>query len=117
MASGPYFVDVSLHAFARHVHPATFARRDLVDLIDEDDPAFAGTPQRFALHGIHVDQLRFFFLREHATRIGDRHALLRLFLRQQAREHLAHVTCAAGAVAAAHHAHRHIRRFFDFDLD
>ena len=55
---------------------AALAPRDLVDLVDEDDPGLLHALDRRARHGVHVDELLLFFLRQRLERV--RHGELAL---------------------------------------
>ena len=81
--------DVALDTLAADIRTmAAFAAGHLVDLVDEDDPRLLDAVDGGARHGLHVDQLRLFFLREHLERLG--HAQLPL-LRPAGEEPAHHV--------------------------
>jgi hypothetical protein len=75
-----------------HVGPlAPFPARDLVDLVDEDDPRLLHAVDRGAGDALHVDQLLLFFLRQRVERVGNAQPPLLHASLEEAREHVLHV--------------------------
>ena len=81
--------DVSLDPLPRDIGAVSrFTARDLVDLIDEDDPRLFHPLDRLPDHGIHVDELLGLFLGQEAQGLRDFDFPLLFLFREEPPKHL-----------------------------
>ena len=63
-----------MHSFSRHIgRSALGSSRDLVDLVEEDDPRTLDPCNCFGFHGVHVYESGAFFLFEDLQGVGHLH--------------------------------------------
>ena len=91
--------------------------RDLVDLVEEDDPHRLDSLECIGRDVLVVDELVELLLEENAPCFGDFHRALLRTLGQHVLEHVGDVAHSFGCALRHHHVEHHRRRLRDFDLD